>query len=215
MRDDLRESVISAGLAMMEKGLSIGTGGNVSVRLPGTNAMLITPSGIPYCNLKPEDIVEVDLDGWSFKGKLKPSVEYRIHGEIYKARPDVGAIVHVHSFMAISLAVARKSLPAITDLCAFSLGGQVEVADYAMSGSAELAENAVRALGKKNAVLMANHGSLCVASSPSIAMDRCELLEKLCACYINATILGGAHVIPEETIQALKDRLGSTYGQGK
>ena len=76
MMKDLRESVIGAGLAMMEKGLSIGTGGNVSVRLPGTNAMLITPSGIPYCDLKPEDIVEVELDGWSFKGRLKPSVEY-------------------------------------------------------------------------------------------------------------------------------------------
>ena len=157
----------------------------------------------------------VRVNGAGYRFKIEVGLFIGRHGEIYKARPDVGAVVHVHSFMAISLAVARKPLPAITDLCAFSLGGQVEVADYAMSGSAELAENAVRALGKKNAVLMANHGSLCVAGSPSIAIDRCELLEKLCACYINATILGGAHVIPEETIQALKDRLGSTYGQGK
>lgn len=210
---ELRIKVIETGKAMIDRNLTLGTGGNVSARIPGTDKFLITPSGMPYHSLTIEDIVEVELGTWKTEGKRKPSIEMHLHGKTFMARPDAGAVVHVHSFNAMALAVARKPLPVITDVCALGMRGQVEVAEYGMSGSPELAENVVKALGYRNAVLMSNHGSLCVGKDLSQAIDRCEMLEKLCLTYIYATMLGGATTLPEETIRCLQENLGKTYGQ--
>lgn len=212
---ELRLQVIETGKSMIDRGLTLGTGGNVSARCPGERKFLITPSGMPYHTLTPEDIVKVDLDTWETEGQRKPSIEYHLHGKTYNAREDALAVVHVHSFNAMALAVARKPLPVITDVCALSMRGQVEVAEYGMSGSPELADSVVKALGSRNAVLMSNHGSLCVGKNLTQALDRCEVLEKLCMTFIYATILGGATSLPQETIVCLQEGLGKTYGQRK
>lgn len=211
--EELRAEIIRTGQAMIEKGLTIGTGGNVSARCPDENAFLITPSGIPYHCLNMEDMVKVDLETGHTEGMRKPSIELHLHWKAFLARPDVGAVVHVHSPIASALAAARKPLPVILDVCAFSLRGQVEVAEYGMSGSPELAENTVRALGQNNAVFMANHGSLCVGTDLQSTLGRCELLEKVCLTYVYAAAIGGAVALPSETVANLRSGIGRSYGQ--
>ena len=104
--------------------------------------------------------------------------------------------MHVHSPIASALAAARKPLPVILDVCAFNFRGQVEVAEYGMSGSVELAENVVKALGQRNAVLMANHGSLAVGKNVDVALDRCELLEKASHAYLLSQLVRGRSLEP-------------------
>lgn len=198
---------------MIDKGLTIGTGGNVSARCPEGRSFLITPSGIPYHCLNADDIVEVDLETGETEGKRKPSIELHLHWKAFVARPDVGAVVHVHSPIASALAAARKPLPVILDVCALSLRGQVEVAEYGMSGSPELAQNTVQALGKNNAVLMANHGSLCVGTDLKSALERCELLEKVSMTYVYSVAIGGPVVLPAETVTNLQSGIARSYGQ--
>lgn len=211
--EDLRARIIETGKGMIERGLTTGTGGNVSARCPDGSNFLITPSGIPYHELRTEDIVKVDLETGKVLGERRPSIEIHLHRGVLLGRPDVNAVVHVHSPIASALAAARKPLPVILDVCALSLRGQVEVAKYGMSGSKELADHTVSALGQNSAVLMANHGSLCVGKDLTAALDRCELLERTCLTYIYATILGGAVCLSAETVADLQASAGRKYGQ--
>ena len=209
----LREKVIQTSGFMLSMGLTIGTSGNVSARCEDGESFLITPSGMDYDAVTPDDIVKVSVATGETTGKRVPSIETGLHRGIYLARPDAGAVVHVHSPLAAGLAVARKPLPVIADMCALAFGGQVEVAEYGTSGSPELAANVVRALGSRNAVLMANHGSLGVGNNLDQALFICDLLEKMCLTYYCATLAGGAVPITSEAISALQSGVGRTYGQ--
>ncbi len=209
----LREKVIQISRLMLSMGLTVGTSGNVSARCEDGASFLITPSGMDYEAVIPDDIVKVSVAAGERTGRRVPSIETGLHREIYLARRDVGAIVHVHSPLAAGLAVARKPLPVIADMCALAFGGQVEVAEYATSGSPELAVNVVEAIGSRNAVLMANHGSLGVGSDLDQALFICDLLEKMCLTYYCAALAGGAVPITNEAISILKSGVGRTYGQ--
>lgn len=211
--EQLRLDVIRIGIEMLEKGLTIGTGGNISARCPDGENFLITPSGMPYNLLKPEDIVMVNLATGATEGIRKPSIELHLHWKTLVTRPDVGGVVHVHSPIASALAAAHRPLPVILDVCAFNFKGQVEVADYGMSGSEQLADNVVRALGQRNAVLMSNHGSLAVGKDVKVALDRCELLEKASYAYLLSQSVGGAVALSDDTVAALLGGIGKTYGQ--
>ncbi|HBK59810.1 MAG TPA: class II aldolase [Firmicutes bacterium] len=214
MKDQaLREETIEISRLTLSRGLTIGTSGNVSARCEDGMGFLITPSGMDYNAIVPDDIVEVDIDTGGGTGRRVPSIETGLHRKIYMARPDVKAIVHVHSPLASGLAVARKPLPVIADMCALAFGGQVEAAEYGTSGSPELADNVVRALGSRNAVLMANHGSMGVGNDLDQALFICDLLEKMCLTYYFATIAGGAVAITDEAINTLRSGVGRTYGQ--
>ncbi len=209
----LREKVIQTSRFVLSMGLTIGTSGNVSARCEDGESFLITPSGMDYDAVTPDDIVKVSVATGETTGKRVPSIETGLHRGIYLARPDLQAVVHVHSPLAAGLAVARKPLPVIADMCALAFGGQVEVAEYGTSGSPELAANVVRALGSRNAVLMANHGSLGVGNNLDQALFVCDLLEKMCLTYYCATLAGGAVPIDDEAISVLKRGVGRTYGQ--
>ena len=209
----LREKVISTSRLMLSRGLTIGTSGNVSVRCEDGANFLITPSGMDYDTVTPDDIVKVSAATGERSGKRVPSIETGLHRGIYLARPDVGAVVHVHSPLAAGLAVARQPLPVIADMCALGFGGQVVVAEYGTSGGPELAANVVKALGGRNAVLMANHGSLGVGKDLDQALFVCDLLEKMCLTYYCAILAGGAVPITDEAIDSLKRGVGKTYGQ--
>lgn len=211
--EELRIMVIETGKAMIDKGLTIGTGGNVSARCPDGRHFLVTPSGIPYHELKVEDIVKVDVQTGERFGERKPSIEIHLHWGVLLARSDVGAVIHMHSPIASALSAVRKPLPVILDVCALAFGGQIEVAEYGMSGSEQLAANTVRALGKKNAVLMANHGSLCVGKDLYSAFSKCELLERVCLSYVCAAALGGGVPLSAETIASLQEETSKKYGQ--
>lgn len=209
----LRLDLINTAMEMLRKGLTAGSSGNVSVRCPGGDAFLITPSAMPYNAIAPEHVAEVDIATGAATGPRKPSIELELHRKVYAARADVQAIVHAHSSVATALAAARKPLPPIIDMCALSFGGQVEVADYAPSGSAALAAHAVAALGSRNAVLLANHGSLTVGDSLAAALGRCELLERVSYTYLLSQLVGGAAALSADEVTALVDGVGKVYGR--
>ena len=198
MWESEKKQVLEAALQMVDCGLVVGTTGNMSVRIAalGGDLVAITPSSCYYDLLKPKDIVIVDFNGKPVEGKLKPSVETMLHIEIYKARQQVNAVVHAHPVFSSVVAVARQKIPAILDDQVACLGGEIEVADYAPSGSQEMVRTVASALGSRNAVLMANHGALSVGKDIREAIINCELLEKVAKVYVYALAIGKVNQIP-------------------
>ena len=199
MWDREKKMVLEAALWLVERGLVAGTMGNVSMRIASPDnkdLMAITPSGRHYDLLKPVDMVVVDFAGKPIEGKLKPSVETMLHIEIYKARPQVNAVVHAHPVYSSVLAVAGLKIPPVLDDQVACLGGEIKVAEYAPSGTVVMTSNVVAALGDRNAVLMANHGALGVGKNLRDAVINCELLEKTAKVYVHALAIGKVNLVP-------------------
>jgi L-fuculose-phosphate aldolase len=186
-------------------GLVSGASGNASMRLPGERGQeryLITPTGLPYGQMTAADLVAVDGDLEPVDGGGIPSTESMLHLAIYRARPDVGSVMHTHSVHATALAVAGRPLPPVVDEMVVYLGGQIEVADYGFPGSEELASAAVRALGDRRAALLRNHGLCGVGATPEEALRVCDLAERLAKIFLLAESAGGALKLPQEAIEA-------------
>ncbi len=200
-----RRLLLAAVQEMDRLGLVSGSSGNGSMRLParsGQELYLITPTGTQYKEMTEADLVAVDGELEPVEGEGVPSSESQLHLAIYRARSDIGAVVHTHPVHATALAVASRPLPPVADEMVVSVGGQVEVAAYAFPGSEELARAAVVALGDRAAVLLRNHGLCGVGRSPNDALKVCALVERLAQVYLLAESAGGARVLPDETIQA-------------
>jgi len=197
----LKMEIVEAGMRMLHKGLVIGTSGNISIRISGEDKIVITPSQIEYDKIGVNDIVVVDFKKNVLEGDRSPSVETGMHIGVYETRPDVGAIVHTHSVYASAIASLGKTIPPFLDDIVLMLGGEIEVAEYGMPGSKELAENAVRALGKKNAVLLANHGALCCGKNLEGAFVNAELVERAAKIFILSSLLGKPKNLPQEVVQ--------------
>ncbi|MDD3365480.1 MAG: class II aldolase/adducin family protein, partial [Syntrophomonas sp.] len=176
--------------------------------------MLITPSGMNYGTMSIEDIVLVDDQGNVVEGIWKPSVESPLHAEIYRNRPDVGAVVHVHSTYATVFAAAGKSIPVILEETAQVVGHEIQTAPYAICGSSELAAHAVQTLGAGQAVLLANHGLIGVGKSVGDALKVCYIAEKTARVALLATILGPVNSLSAEEISLLNVSFRN-YGQEK
>ncbi len=200
----VRAEVVRTGLAMLDRRLVAGTWGNVSLRVPGAGQVAVTPSGRDYRSLRTADIVVVDLQGNRVAGTLPPSSELPLHLAIYAARPDIGAIVHTHSVFASACAAARRPLPPVIEDLVQLAGGPVEVAEYALPGTAELANNAVAALADRQAVLLANHGAVGCGRTAAEALLACELVEKGAQIYLYAGLLGGAQILDSEDVAAMR-----------
>lgn len=207
-----REELLATAKAVVLEGLVVSPWGNLSLRT-NKDSFLITPSGVDYNIMHADDLVEIGLNGEIKKGKLKPSSEYHLHLEIYKARNDIKAIVHTHSSYASAFAVARKPLPAVVEDLAQIVGGDVEVAKYAPPGSETLAKNAVTALGKKFAVLLANHGIVGVGRDMEEALRVVRVVEKGAKIALLSNILGGAVLLEATDIKAMHDFYLNKYGQ--
>jgi len=208
---DLRQEILAAGREMVRCGLVIATWGNISCRTKG--GCLVTPSGMAYGGLQPEDLVLVGGDGRMLPGQRQPSSELQLHRRIYDARPDVQAIVHTHSPLACSFAVARQGIPVILEEMAQLVGGSIEVAAYAPPGGETLAANALEAIGQRNAVLLANHGLVAVGRSLGEAMTIAQLAEKAAQVLLGARILGQVSVISPEETDTLRQAFLTGYGQ--
>lgn len=205
--------IVAVGRQLVSKGLVSGTWGNISARLPETDTFLITPSGVPYENLGPQDLVLLDLEGKVKEGALRPSTETPLHIAIYKKRPDVLGIVHTHSPYASVLAVNRRELPPVLEELAQLLGGTVRVAPYAPPGSRELAEGAVAALEGRSAVILANHGMVGVGRSLKEALLICQVVEKGAQVFLLAQLSGTPHVLSEGEAGLLRKNFLEKYGQ--
>jgi L-fuculose-phosphate aldolase len=206
---DLRKEVIEVCLAMNEEGINQGTSGNVSVRTP--EGFLITASGIPYKKMKPHHIVEMDLDG-GYRGEYLPSTEWRMHMDIFKRRPEAGAIVHVHSNYASALSCLRRDIPAFHYMIGVAGGTTLRVSDYAEFGTQELSDTMLTAMEGRSACLLANHGQICFGPDLDKALWRAGEIESLCKQYWIASTIGKPVILDDAQMASVLNRFG-TYGK--
>jgi L-fuculose-phosphate aldolase len=205
----LRKQVIETCLAMNDDGINQGTSGNVSVRVP--EGFLITASGVPYKKMKPHHIVAMDLDG-GYAGEYLPSTEWRMHMDIYKARAEAGAIVHVHSPYATALAALRKDVPAFHYMIGVTGGTSLRVSDYAEFGTQALSDTMLKAMTERKACLLANHGQICFSNDLAKALWLAGEIEALCHQYWAASLAGQPVILNDDQMSSVLKRF-KTYGR--
>lgn len=179
--------VIDTARRTVADGLVVGTSGNVSLRV--ADAVLITPSGVPYDRLGPEDLCAVDLTGRQLAGDLRPSSELPLHLAVHQATGS-RAVVHTHALHATAASTLVEEVPPVHYVTAM-FGGPVRVAPYARYGSRELAEGAVAALDGRTACLLRNHGTLAYGEDLDQAFDRTAQLEWMCRLWLTAHAVPG------------------------
>lgn len=194
--DRVRKELVGYGLRAYQQGFVTETEGNLSARV-GSDKVLVTPSHIPYEQRVSEDMVLLDMQGNILKGERNPTSEHRMHLSVFRARQDVGGVVHAHPLYSSMLAVAGQPLRPVLDEMIPYLGGAVEVTEFAPSGSEELAEAVVKTLGAKSATLLANHGTVCTGKNLSRAFQITKYVEKWAHVQIMATLLGKARTVPD------------------
>lgn len=177
-----RERVAETARTMAALGLARGSSGNISARVG--NLVLITPTGVPYAFLHPAQVVAMDLEGEALEEWGRPSSEWRLHVAIYRARPEVKAIVHTHSPCATAVASARADLPVVHDEGQTLFGSVLPVARPAQPGTWKLAQAAVEALGARNAVLLARHGTVALGPTLRQALALAEKVEEAAQLYL-------------------------------
>ncbi len=209
----VRQEVIAIGKDMKSSSLVVGTWGNISARVPGEALMAITPSGVDYDEITPDGIVIMDYNGNVIEGDLKPSIEFGLHSAIYKAREDVNAIMHTHSTYTTAFAIARKPIPAAAEDLVQIVGGDVRVGEYCLPGSPELGPEIVKSLEGRNAVILANHGSLAAGKDLKETMKIVNVVEKSAQSVILAMTLGGVVPLCQEDIDFMRDFYLNKYGQ--
>jgi L-fuculose-phosphate aldolase len=211
---DCRQRLIEAGKQMLEKKLTVETWGNLSLRDPDTGLVYLTPSAMAYHTIEPEDVAVVDLEGNLISGRRKPTIEMGLHLQLYRTRPEINAVIHTHPVQSQVFAVLRRPIPPIIDEAAQVLGGTVPVAQYALPGTKELAENVGVAMkGRVRACLMANHGAVCVGESMEQAFKVCAVLEMTAEIYQRALMLGQPHVLSDELVDEMWDFANNRYGK--
>ena len=196
----LRGEIVACCRDLDRAGLNRGSSGNVSARLG--DALLITPSAVPYDDLEPGMIARMPLaseDG-SWEGPLKPSSEWRFHRDLMRARPEFGAVVHTHAPFSTILAIARRPIPAIHYMMAAFGGSEIRCSGYARYGTAELSAEVVRAMEGRNGCLMANHGMLTAGPDLTRAAWLAHELEALAHQYFHVLQIGGGHLLTDAQI---------------
>ncbi|MEQ8235580.1 MAG: class II aldolase/adducin family protein [Syntrophomonadaceae bacterium] len=209
-----RKMVVDTAREISRAGLVIGTWGNVSLKIAEQPLVLITPSGMDYRSMEAEDIVLVDMEGQQVEGSWKPSSELPLHLAVYRRRPDLLAIVHVHSSFATAFAVARQTIPVIMEETAQVIGHPIQTAPYALAGSRRVAELAADTLGMGKAVLLANHGLVGTGKNLQEALRVCQIAEETARETYLARMLGGAYALTPEEIDTLHQGY-LKYGQTK
>jgi L-fuculose-phosphate aldolase len=206
-----RQAIVKFGQKMISSQLVTGAGGNLSIFDRASGRVAISPSGIEYFDLQPEDVVITDLDGQVIDGQYTPSSELGFHLALYRQRADVNAVLHTHSVYATTIACLGWEIPAVHYLVGFS-GHKVPLAPYATFGTPELAHNVATGIGDYNAVLLANHGLVAVGADLSRAFNTAEEIELVARIYYQAESVGNPVILPEEEMDRVLDKF-ATYGQ--
>lgn len=204
----LRQEIIANCLEMNASGFNQGTSGNLSIRC--AERLLITPSGIAYEQLQPEDIVSMHMDG-SYEHRYAPSSEWRLHRDIYLAKPEVGAVVHAHPTYCTTLAIRGMEIPAVHYMIAASGGNSIRCARYATYGTEALSQAAMEALEGRTACLLANHGMIATGPTMAKAMWLAIEVETLAQQYFNTLLLGGPTILPDDEIARVLEKF-KDYG---
>jgi L-fuculose-phosphate aldolase len=210
------EEIVRVARLLRERGLVVGTSGNVGARLDD-GRIAITPATMDYDELTADDIVIVGDDGSPSEGHRSPSSELPLHVAVFAARADVRAIVHTHSPFATTFSAAHRELPGVHYVLAPLVApgrDVIGVAAYATFGTEELARNVAVALGDDNAVLIANHGAIAVAKSLASALGRAERVEELAMLAWRAEQIGGATLLDADELDRVRDQMARFPRQG-
>ena len=214
----LRAKLIETARAMNARGINVNKSGNVSCRAMrgAVTGFLITPTGVPYEALAPEDLVfmalEEPLSLDCAIGRLSPSSEWEMHARVYLERPDLCAVVHTHSAYATALACQALPIPAFHYMVASAGGASIDVVPYRTFGTSELAVAAAAGLRSRNACLLSHHGVLAAGKSLERALSLAAEVENLAHQYVIVRSLGEPKLIEDAEMMRVIDKF-RTYGQ--
>ena len=205
----LREALCVASGTLERVGLNCGTAGNLSVRVAG--GFLVTPSGVKPAHLIPAAMVAMALDATLADPSQRPSSEWRFHRDVYAARPDAGAVVHVHSPYATALACLRRDIPGFHYMIAKAGGSSIRCSGYATFGTQALSDTALVALEDRRACLLANHGMIALGADLEGAVDLAVEVEALARQYALALMCGTPVLLSTSEMRDALQRF-KTYG---
>ena len=205
----LRKELIETCVAMNASGINKGTSGNISVRI-SERRFLVTPSGIPYHDMDPGQIVDMDIGG-NYEGDWKPSSEWRMHADIYAAKADAKAVLHCHAPHATALSCLRKDLPAFHYMIGITGSDIIRCAKYELFGTAALSNAMMEAFGAGNTCLLANHGFTCFSKDLSSVLKLGIEVENLCQQYMIACSVDKPTILTKKQMQDALEAF-KTYG---
>jgi L-fuculose-phosphate aldolase len=196
-----RQVLLETSRRMVELGLNRGTSGNASVR--EGESYFITPSALPAAVMTPDSMVRMDLSGRVLQVG-KPSTEWRIHRDLYAARPEVGAVIHAHSIFAATLACLRRDVPAVHYMIALAGGDSIRCAPYSVFGEQALSDDVLRALHDRKACLLANHGMVAVGHDLEDALAVAVEVESICEIYWRTLLIGEPHILTAQEMEEVR-----------
>lgn len=210
--DDVRHDVWVHARKMWEAGLVVGSAGNLSRRID-ERTVAITPTSIAYEVLQEEQVTIMELmTGRTVDSMHPPSYEWPMHAFIYRARPEVKAIVHTHAPFVTTLSVLRKPLPPIIDEMMLYFGGEISVTEYAFTGTEDVGLNVTAALGDRTGVILANHGNVCVGRDLGQALHVAITMESCARVYVQALQTGETPVsVPSHGLSAGRRMFDAKY----
>jgi L-ribulose-5-phosphate 4-epimerase len=211
--DQLRSEICRLHAELTRNNLVTWTSGNVSGRDPESGWVVIKPSGVPYHELTPENMVVVNLDGQVVEGRLRPSSDTFAHVYVYRHRPDVNGVVHTHSTFATAWAAVGRPIPAVLTAICDEFGGPIPVGAYAKIGGDEIGQEILRSIGSSPAILMKNHGVFTVGKTPEAAVKAAVMVEDVACTVFYALQLGQPDEIPTEEVARAHRRYLEDYGQ--
>lgn len=207
---ELRAEIVHTAREMTRVGINQGTAGNISVRVE--DALLITPSSLPYDRMVPEDIVEMKFDG-SWEGR-RPSSEWRFHRDILAHRKDVDVVLHCHSIYAATLACKFLDIPAFHYMVGVAGGTTIRCSDYATYGTQALSDTALVALEDRMACLLGQHGQIALGKTLEGALAMAVEVETTARMYYQVLTLGEPNIIDdEEMARVIEQMRRMSYGQ--
>ena len=220
MIEELKQQVITFAQKLNSTNLSPLRSGNVSIRAKkdDVDGFLLTPSGMKYDTLKNDDIVFLSLreeynNLKMFNSSLNPSSEWRFHQDIYLKKIEAKAIVHAHSPHATAVSSHGKSIPAFHYMVALAGGDDIKCSEYATFGTDELSINILKALEKRKACLMSNHGQVAFGLNLKQAFELAEEVENICHQYIIALKLGQPKILSFAEMQKILEKI-KNYKKG-
>jgi L-ribulose-5-phosphate 4-epimerase len=213
--EELRRAVADLHAELVRYQLVAWTAGNVSARVPGTDLMVIKPSGVPYDDLTAADMIVCDLDGQVVSGDLAPSSDTAAHAYVYRELPQVGGVVHTHSTYATAWAARGEPIPCVLTAMADEFGGEIPVGPFALIGNDDIGRGIVATLRghRSPAVLMRNHGVFTIGPTARAAVKAAVMCEDVARTVHLARQLGEPLPIAPADIDALYDRYQNVYGQ--
>lgn len=213
--DDARAELVALHAELPRNGLVAWTSGNVSMRVPDSDTVLIKPSGIGYDELSADQMVVVDLEGNVLEGVLSPSSDTATHLYVYRSLDHVGGVVHTHSPYATAWAACNRSIPCVLTAMADEFGGEIPIGPFARIGGEEIGIAIVATLEghRSPAVLMRNHGVFTIGKSARDAVKAAIMCEDVARTVLLAHSVGQPLPLAQEDIDALYDRYQNVYGQ--